>query len=389
MSILSELGLTVARSLPPETLSGLASGAYKLYGGVVRNAGGQIVSHLVASNATQSLTGLIPGASLISHVLAQGQLWKLGKDVAQVQSTLNTVLSVSMTGTALSGLGLVTSIASVAYLSHRFDQVDAKLASLESDVKDIKGFLNNIEKSKLEFAIDNVRHSETTTDEALRYDMLLQSKREFSTLAHLYKAEWARCRNVVEISAVDDLYVLAILGSATVCSNLGMRSEAAIDLRSHVADYSAQARLHARKLLFNDRPDRLLGAEYVEHLPARTLVALLDYASDSDRGVDWLDDLRLQYGKNATVLETLSPIAPARLQRLLGKNQATGAAAIGLAQSLRTRSEILNANTAHYDFLSEKGVSASAFQLELESARTEIGTEAICVYASGDLVPQL
>jgi len=81
LSILSELGLTVARSLPPETLSGLASGAYKLYGGVVRNAGGQIVSHLVASNATQSLTGLIPGALilLIMPFVPESAVWKRKK----------------------------------------------------------------------------------------------------------------------------------------------------------------------------------------------------------------------------------------------------------------------------------------------------------------------
>ena len=377
--MLSNIGLEVARVLPRETIAGLVSGAYSLHGGVVRDASGRIVSHLVTASATQGLAGLIPGANLLGTIFEQGQLWKIGKDIAQVQSALATVLSVSMAGAALSGLGLITSIASVAYLSRRFDQTDAKLAALEKEIKSIRDWLGTLQKSKLQFAVDNLRHAETARDQVLRRDMLLQSKREFSTLAHFYKAEWSRCRTVQAIGAVDELYVLSILGSATVCSNLGMHEEAAIDLRSNVADWSTQARLHARSLLFNDRPDRFLAAEFIDQLPARALVALLDYAHDSERGIDWIDELRAGHAKHATLLESLTPFTPAGLQR--PRNQSDVAAAVMLARTLRTRTALLDTNAAHYNFLNEKGISATAFQRSLEAARVDAAADAICVSA--------
>ena len=378
--VLSDIGLRVSRSLPREAIAGLLSGTYSLHGGVVRDASGRIVSHLVSVSATQGLSGLIPGAGLLGTILEQGQLLKIGKDIAQVQSALANVLHISMAGAALSGLGLVTSIASVAYLNRRFDQTDAKLAALERDIKGIKDWLGTLQKSKLQFAIDNLRHAETTRDEILRRDMLLQSKREFSTLAHLYKAEWSRCRSVEEIGAVDDLYVLSILGSAIVCSNLGMHEEAAADLRSNVADWSSQARKHAKSLLFSDRPDRFLAAEFVDQLPARTLVALLDYAHETERGIDWIDELRASHARHATIFESLTPLAPARLQRLVNKSDVAGP--VTLARTLRTRSALLDANTAHYDFLNEKRISAIAFQRSLEAARVGAEADAICVSAA-------
>jgi len=197
---------------------------------------------------------------------------------------------------------------------------------------------------------------------------------------HFYKDEWVRCRSVDEISAVDDLYVLAVLGSATVCSNLGLHEEAAIDLRSHVAAWSAQARLHAKSLLFTDKPGRFLSADYVETLPARTIIDLMDYAYDEERGIEWLDALRVAHARNVTVLESLTPLAPVRLQRLGSNNEIAGK--VALANTLRARSALLDANSAHYDFLKAKDTSAIAFQRALESARIDADSDAICVSAT-------
>ena len=46
--MLSELtGFTLSRTLPDNAMLGVLSGAYKVYGGVVRNDAGHIVAHLV------------------------------------------------------------------------------------------------------------------------------------------------------------------------------------------------------------------------------------------------------------------------------------------------------------------------------------------------------
>lgn len=376
--MLGNIGLTVAREIPGEALWGVVTGAYKVHGGVIRDAGGKIVAHLVSSGAASGLTSLIPGAGLLADALQAGQLWKLSKDVAQVQLTLSTVLTVATAGTAISGLGLVTSIAGFVYLSRRLKEVDIKLNAIQQDVKGVKDWLHGLQKSQLQFAIDNVRHAGSVKDEALRRDMLLQSKRDFSTLAHHYRDQWSRCKTVLEIQAVDDLYTLAILGSATVCSDLGLGTEAAADLRSNWRDWAVQARQHAKSMLFDERPDKLLGAEYVGKLPARTLIGLLDFAHDTERGVDWMDDLRLEQGKHRSVFDGFASSPTARLQDLNGKGDSDGF--VDVARALSARSNIMEANVAHYEFLNENDLIATSFQAELESARQNAAADAVCVF---------
>ena len=50
--MINEIGLTVARAIPYEHLAGLLSGSLTVHGGVIRDAGGRIVSHLVLPGAS-------------------------------------------------------------------------------------------------------------------------------------------------------------------------------------------------------------------------------------------------------------------------------------------------------------------------------------------------
>ena len=58
--MLTDLGLTVARNIPVETWAGIATGLYKLHGGVVRDLSGRIIAHLAlpASTALSAVPGL-------------------------------------------------------------------------------------------------------------------------------------------------------------------------------------------------------------------------------------------------------------------------------------------------------------------------------------------
>lgn len=377
--MLADLGLTVARHIPIEALGGLVTGGYTLHGGVVRDAAGRIVSHLVSAGAPSALASLVPGGGILMSLLEQGQLWGISRDIGRLQTTVNTVLDVSIAGAVTSGLGLVTSIAGVAYLSKRFTQVDKKLAELEKGIKDIKGWLESLQKAKLQFAIDCIRHAETATDRGLRRDMLLQGKKEFSTLAHHYREQWSRCKTLHEIQAVDDLYTLALMGSALVCSDLGLGEEAAQDLRANSLAWSTQARLHAKALLFEDRPFQLLGADNVDILPSRKLVELLDFAHDTNRGIDWLDQLRSDYGKSTGVLDKITPPVFGRSQRPGGKGGPSEI--VNAASLLCARRQVLDANVAHYEFLEAKRVGATDFQKQLDAALKASGGDAICVHA--------
>lgn len=376
--MLADLGLTVARQIPIETLTGLVSGAYSLHGGVVRDAGGRIVSHLVASGGGAAITSLVPGAGILGQALQGAQLWKIGKDVVAVQQTVNTVLAVSMTGTVLSGLGLVTSVAGFAYLRHRLNQIENNLADMAKDVKKIKLSQEGLHKSELQTALDGARHADHASDESVRRGLLIDSKRELNKLTHHYKQEWARCQTVAEIQAVNELYTLAILGYAMVCSELGLRDAAALELRSHFQEWTALARGHAKAIVLGANPERFMGGDYVEQLPARALVDILDFVHDERRGIEWFDELRSGAAKNNTLFGSLASSAPDSLRRRLIKGDPEGA--LDLAKGLCARASVLDANVAHFEFLRDKQISASWFQHLLKEASKEAGSEAICIY---------
>ncbi|RYF88299.1 MAG: hypothetical protein EON95_20540, partial [Caulobacteraceae bacterium] len=319
----ADFGLTVAREVPLKLAAGVATGAYRVMGGVVRDDLGRIVGHLVGAGPLTALGKLVPGLGMLQQLVEQGQLISIGRDVKQIQETLATVLDLSTASVALSGLGTVTSIAGFAYLSHRLSQVDDKLLAIERDVKDIKGWLTGLQRAELQYAIDNLRHAEAAGDQ-IRQGLLIQAKQAFNTLAHHYREQWAACRTTAEIAAVDDLYTVAMLGHATVCSNLGLGAAAASDLRDNSAAWARQARAHARAMLFEGQPERLLAAEFVQPLPARTLVELLDFAHDSRRGIDWIDELRAVRARKPTVLDGLANLPAAMKPRAAAASSRSG-----------------------------------------------------------------
>ena len=176
--MLSELGLTVARELPAGTIHGILSGVYSIHGGVIRDGLGRIVSHLATGGGASSLSSLIPGAGVLGSLINTGQIYFLGKDVKQVQQSVeqvqqavSTVLSVSMANTALAGLGLVTSVAGFAYLSNRLNKIDTKLVALEKLVKEIRHLIQSQQKAQLHTAIDCLRQSELTSDAQMRHEL--------------------------------------------------------------------------------------------------------------------------------------------------------------------------------------------------------------------------
>ena len=137
--MLSNIGLVVSRQIPADQIAGILLGTHKVYGGVVRDSLGRISSHLLTSGATPAmLNSLVPGLGALGSMVNAAQIFAVGRDVQQVQQTVNTVLQVATANAALAGLGLVTSVAGFAYLHQRLNKVDAKLTVLEKQVKEVK-----------------------------------------------------------------------------------------------------------------------------------------------------------------------------------------------------------------------------------------------------------
>ena len=180
--MLSELGLSVARSIPVEQVIGLATGNLSLHGGVIRDAAGRIVSHL-AMPASAGLLGAVPGLGAIGSVVTGIQMQALSANVAAVKAATDQILNYSIATTALSGLGIVTSVTGFAYLASRLNRIDKRLSTLEKQTKAIKQFLQSSQHAQLMTAVDHLRLSQQATDGETRRHLLLQSKQLFTTLA--------------------------------------------------------------------------------------------------------------------------------------------------------------------------------------------------------------
>ena len=373
--MLSSLGLEVARQIPVSQLGGILLGTHTVHGGVIRDGLGRITSHLVTSGGAQTLlSSFMPGLGTIGSLINAGQLYSVGKNVQQVQQTVNTVLQVSMAGTALAGLGLVTSVVGFAYLNQRLKKVDAKLSQLEKHIKEVKLILQSQQRAQLQTAIDCLRHAELTTNQSLRHDLLMQSKSDFTTLSHSYREQWINAAEMHETEGVDEYFTLAFMGSALATSELGMSDVACIEMKRHYGDWQTHARRHCNTHLLRGTPQRLMDESMVSDMPARELVDTLDFINNTKKGIDWIDEIRrLPISLDRAVQKSLPDV----FQRFVAP--AKEKPAIEFSKRIRARNDVLSANIAHFDFLADKKISVNYFSSQVQQVLLRSGNASICL----------
>lgn len=361
--MLEGIGLTVLREIPVQTLAGLLSGAYTLHGGVVRDAGGRIVAHLLTSGPVDLIKMAVPGLNALSSLVGSGQLYSLAQDVQQVQELVSTVLKVSVAGAALSGIGLIASVGGTMYLGRKLTSVQDQLARIER-------LLNDQNVAILKSAVDNMRHAEHAGAGDTRKAMLIGAKTDFSRSAHFYGSQFADAQRLEEILLLNECFILAAMGHAMCLSELGMPGAAAADFDDHADRWRGNARKHVEQHVLGDAPHRLMGDGFVEDYAAADLVATLDFARSSRKRWDWIDELRRhKAAKGVLTMPSRSP-----------SDRATKAA-IPVAQSLVARSPVLDAFGEHLRFLDNKNMRIGDFAREVEERRKQLDAQVICVLA--------
>jgi hypothetical protein len=349
--VLADLGLAVVREIPVQTLAGLLSGAYTLHGGVVRDAGGRIVAHLLSSGPADLIKATIPGLNVLSSLVGSGQLYSLSRDVNELRGTVESIMTVASAGAALSGIGLIANVAGTAFLSRKLDAVQAQLARIER-------LLNEQHLSVLRSAVDNLRHAEHAADRETRKAMLVSAKTDFSKSVHFYGSQFADPRALQEVLALEDSFGLAAIGSALCLSELGMHGAAAADFEGHYDRWRPLARKHIQQHFLGEAPHRLLTDAGVEDVPAADVVAALDFVHSSHKAWGWIDELRRER-------------AAVRLPTWSSKDKALREAA-GMALKLRAKDSSFSAFGEHLRLLDHKRLSASGFAAAAETARTEM-----------------
>jgi hypothetical protein len=355
--MLTELGWTVTRAIPSKFLTGLLTGNLNLYGGVIRDHGGRIVAHLVAPDSGLSgmVSGLgsvangISGLGLLGSIVNGIQLQALSLDVATVKAATDRILSYSATTAALSGLGLVTSIAGFAFIASGLKRVDQNLGALKKQTAAIKKFLQSQQHAQLMTAADQLRQAPHAPDLETRRQLLMQSKQFFTTLAHHYSIflnDIDEDSDLSELKAAEAYYVLACIGNVMATSDLDMTDVAHELMRKYYLEWRIIARKHCGKLLLGDNPARLLDSRYVQAMPAAQLIRLLDFVNNTQRGVAWFDDLREALGKTSL---------------FSGSFSRADLSTIEYVNKLLAKNDVLQGFSAHVGFLAEKKMRISSF----------------------------
>lgn len=174
----------------------------------------------------------------------------------------------------------------------------------------------------------------------------------------------AELKELQEREVSEDYFVIACLGNVICTSEIGLHEAARDDLVAHHAAWRTVARQQTASLLDLDDPARLLDGRYVEQLPAATLIALLDFARADPRGVAWMDELRQALSKTTMLVSAT---------RTLDRD------GIDFAKKLLARDTVIESYVAHYAFLAERKMSASAFSGMLEADREGLGADLLWV----------
>ena len=360
--MLSEMGLTLARQIPVEMIGGLLSGGYSLHGGVIRNGAGQIVAHLATVGAS-GLTSLVPGLDVLSSAIANGQLLMLAKNVKSLQSAVSSVLSVATTGAALSGMGLVVSIAGFAYLSKRFDQIEKLLG-------DVKELIETRNLADLKAAMGYMKNAEDALiSPENRRSLLLEAQKNFSTLSHLYGDLWSKVEDPKQIRALEGFFTLAFTGESIANSELGMHEIAASQFSEHLDLWKKTAREQIKDRVLGKDPLQLRSVS-TDVLTTAQFINLLDFANDTNRGIEWLDDLRPK------LLNSWKQHVPKMIANQWEKHDQN---MIENANLWQRRSAVLESHESHLSFLAGKHTSVGQFSKLLVNAANDQQLNAICV----------
>lgn len=334
---------SVSRVIPKDTMLGLISGAYTLHGGVVRDMGGRIVSHL----ATPGMSlGMVPGLGWVADAFQAYQLHELGLKVADVQKKLETVLSLTTATLTVSGLGLAVSLATLGIMSHKLGQVKAALDRIERSTKKTNDFLQAMNYGRLHAAFDGLSLSSAALQAQTRHDALVLARRDFAQLLHEYSYLWARVEPPEELAVLNDAYVLAMVGHSLALSELKIHDAALAEFARHRSQWRDHARGWCEGKILRDDAHRLLHHRYVSTLPIADLIRLVDFARGEAKGMALLDELR--HGE-----------ADASVFRLPQRD--SEAELMALARQMLAKDVLLESYEAHFAFLNDQQMSATEF----------------------------
>lgn len=352
-------GVLLAREIPHSVLSGLATGAYTLHGGVVRHAagsvaGGQIVAHLLPTTVPQ--LSFAPLLTPIPSIANTYQLFKLDHISQQILQVVTGTMS-------LAGLHLLVSATGFRGIQERLGQMEAALEQIHTKVQAIKTLLEQQERAALRRALTDLLTIDQVESAANRQAMLHQARQTLGDIAQRYAELLSTSAERDLALPYEEYYCLSALAHIRCLAELGEYGLATTTLQSMHETWQTQTRRIAREYLIGEHPERFLMSDFTEDIPIAALVQALDFAHETQHGYAWLDTLR---SKMRPWYEDSSPWIwvcgwssrdeERRIQRTV---------VLPALHKLVARNVTLEGYIAQYDLLAQHRLTPAAFERRL------------------------
>lgn len=369
--MLSELaGFTLSRTIPDNVMSGVLSGAYKVYGGVVRDNSGQIVAHLMNPGNISSITNVASSFASPVRTVFSGmntfQLHRIGQDV-------DALVSMSQATMAISGLTLAVSAAGFMFLNHKLNKIDEKLVELSADVKFIRNFLELQEKAKLMTAFKNVRAIDSNNDITVKNELLLDSRKNFGECHELYKSLLTRDSNIKDLIPVEEYFIMTAIGYSLCSAELGLHEQAAKDLKESFDIWQNFSQTFVKETIFGDNPERFLTKKYAPHIKTEEIASWMDFAWGTEIGLEAVD-----------VLRDKTPRFDFNFSTELSKEEAIS---IEVARKLVQRERVLKGYISQYDYYATHKITPSAVNSFIESLPKEEQVSNTYIFLNNNFLP--
>lgn len=376
----SLLNLTVTRAIPPDVITGLMTGQFKLYGGVIRGApgtqyAGQIIRHLLP--VTEQTIGA-PILAPISRALAVNtyQLHSLSGQVNTLTAATQQVLQIATGTMVLSGLNLAVTAVGFAVLNEKLKRLEGKLDEIQQEVRALRTLMELEERAKLGAALRDLLNVVTIKNPDHRHKMLFNSKNVLAPINLKYKELLAGADTLETAMAYEEYFCITSLAHARCLAELGMLEMANRDLDEASEFWQTQAHRIANNLLLSDSPERFLFSDFSQDVPVSILAEWLDFAYQEEKGYGWIDELRGQtrawyaQGDKAGVVKGFPSVGKKILNRgnravKLTEIDQDREWVIPSFQKLVARSNVFEGYKAQYELLETNNVTPSEFENEM------------------------
>ena len=363
MEIIGSL-LNLERTIPDSVLAGVLSNQYSVHGGVIRNASGQIVRHLIPA-AGQSLNpfGLV---GLPFDFINTYQLHRLSEMSQQL-------MIIGTTTMALSGLNLAVSSVGFLALNKSLKEVEDQLKKMDAKLDWIRTFLDSGRRATLMHAAEEL--SILPSDAEHRKQILYKCRDALGQVAMHYLQHWDESSENMEAMSYQHYYAMALLMKVRCSAELEMHQNAVTELERGLRNWRDRSRALALDGILHDEESRFLLAEYVDLVPSAKIAGWLDFAHDKALGYEWIDTLRRDIDSGSIRL----PWSWNEKEK-----KKTEIQQISFMDNLVSRNQVLEGYKTQYDFFAANQIRPSQLDYEVSKVSKEHVTEGFLVLAPAE-----